>query len=53
MYTSTENRPMSSEPLSAACPPTTSVIVKAARMAMRISGMKADDSLMARRLDSR
>ena len=53
MYTSTENVPTASEPSSAARPPTSSVTVNAARMAMRMSGMKADDSLMARRLASR
>ncbi len=53
MYTSTENTPTSRVPSSAARPPTISVTVKAARIAIRMSGMKADDSLMARRLASR
>ena len=53
MYTSTENVPTASEPSRAAWPPTISVTVNAARIAMRMSGMNADDSLIARRLASR
>ncbi len=53
MYTRTENVPTASVPSSAACPPTISVTVNAARIAMRMSGMKADESLIALRFASR
>jgi hypothetical protein len=53
MYTRTEKTPTSIVPFSAARPPTIRVIVNAARIAMRISGMNADDSRMASRLASR
>ncbi len=53
MYTSTEKTPTSIVPFSADRPPTIRVIVNAARIAMRISGMNADDSRIASRLASR
>jgi hypothetical protein len=53
MYTSTENTPTSSVPFSAAWPPMIRVSVKATRIAMRMRGMNADDSVIARRLASR
>jgi hypothetical protein len=53
MYTRTENTPISMSPRRAARPPTRRVVVKAARMAMRMTGMKADERRMARPLASR
>jgi hypothetical protein len=49
MYTRTENTPTSRLPSSAARPPMSSVSVKAARIAMRMSGMNADDNRIASR----
>ena len=53
MNTSTEYMPTASVPLSAAAPPTTRVMVKPIRIAMRISGMKALDSRIASPLTER
>ena len=44
MYTSTENRPTSRSPRNTALPPHRRVTVNPARMAMRITGTKADDT---------
>ena len=47
MNTSTEYCPTARVPLSAALPPTSRVVTKPARIAMRISGMNALDSAIA------
>ena len=53
MNTRVENSPTAKAPSIAARPPTSSVTVNAARIAMRMRGTNAEDTLIARRLASR